>query len=214
MSAKQLMELYLSSCPDSGPEDSDIEDGACLSLVEGENVGWWAVVGAGAEAPADDNGRFFNCRHGGGQRPPRVEEQGTVFKQNVAVMRDTFREEVGPRSLDAVPRAAVQKAVEVPFLPLVVQRVAEPSANLCGEADRHDAVPSGDHIFHKGKLLPKPKARMDAYCVNRNIFNFNASSIIAPLKEREVREAKSGRRSQSHKKDPSPNLHGDHQKRW
>ena len=79
-----------------------------------------------------------------------------------------------------VPRVtlllAVQKAgllrVEVPLLPFVIQRLAELSADLCGEVDGHEAVPSGDHGFQKGKLLPKPKARMDAYHVNRSVFSF------------------------------------------
>ena len=92
----------------------------------------------------------------------RIEEQGTVFKQNVAVMRDMLQEDMV--SLDMVPRAAplsaVQKAdlprVEFPFLPFAVQRLAELSTDLCGEADGHNVVSSGDHGLQKGKLLPKP----------------------------------------------------------
>ena len=51
------------------------------------------LVGMGAKAPAADYSQLFN--HG---RIPCVEDQGTVFKQNVAVMRDTgtLHEEVAP----------------------------------------------------------------------------------------------------------------------
>ena len=46
----------------------------------------------------------------------------------------------------------------------------------------------GDQGLQKGRLLPKPKARMDAYHVGRNMFSFVASSIDMPLRACEVRE--------------------------
>ena len=57
---------------------------------------------------------------------PRAEEQGVVFKQNVAIMRNTLYKDVTLPSLDMTPRAellsAIPKAdlpqVEVPFSPL------------------------------------------------------------------------------------------------
>ena len=45
-------------------------------------------------------------------------------------------------------------------------------------------------VSREGRLLPKPKARIDAYRVNSTIFNFAASNIDALLKVRNVREAK------------------------
>ena len=61
-------------------------------------------------------------------------------------------------------------------MPFVAQRLVELSADLRGEVDGHDSVPSGDHGLQKGKLLPKPKARMDTYRIGRNVFSFVASS--------------------------------------
>ena len=76
----------------------------------------------------------------------------------------------------------------MPFLPFVAQRLVELSAELCGEVDGHDAVHSGDQGLQKGKLLSKPKARMDAYHVGRSVFSFAALSVDAPLKARKLRE--------------------------
>ena len=87
-----------------------------------------------------------------GPHAPCAEEQGTVFKDNVAVMRDTLHD-MAPPSLDAAPRAepllAIPRAelphVEVPFSPFVDQRSAELSVNLQGEIDGHETGLSGDH---------------------------------------------------------------------
>ena len=59
--------------------------------------------------------------------------------------------------------------MEVPFLLFVGQRLAElhVSADLHGDVDGSEIVPSGDCSFQKGKLLLKPKARMEAYRVNQ-----------------------------------------------
>ena len=76
--------------------------------------------------------------------------------------------------------------MEVPFSTFVGQRLAELSADLCGEVDSNKVVLLGDHGIQRGKLLPKPKARMDAYCINGSIFNFTASSLDVPLKAREL----------------------------
>ena len=76
-------------------------------------------------------------------------------------------------------------------MPFVTQRLAELSGDLYGEVDRHDAVLSGDHGLQKRKLLPKPKARMDAYRVNCSVFSFAVSSINAPLKAHKLKEAES-----------------------
>ena len=112
-------------------------------------------------------------------------------------MRDSLREEVAQPSagvvLKAAPLSLVQKVelpiVEVPFSPFVKQVLAELSANLHGEVDGGDAVISGHRVLQRGKLLPKPKARMEAYRVSRNVFNIVASAFDAPLKVRDVREA-------------------------
>ena len=116
---------------------------------------------------------------------PITEEPGVVFKQNVAVTRDTLREDVAPPSLDMAPRveplSALHKVdlpcMEVLFSLYVVQRLAELSTDLQGEVDGHDAGLSGDQGLQKGKLLPKPKARVDAYWVSKSVFSFAAASI-------------------------------------
>ena len=86
----------------------------------------------------------------------------------------------------AAPLSAVQRVelpqVEVPFSPFVGQRLVELSANLGWEIDSNEAAPSGDHGLQRGKLLPKPKARMDTYQVNRSVFNFAATNIDMTLK--------------------------------
>ena len=71
----------------------------------------------------------------------RAEEQGIVFKQNVAVMRDTFREDIAPPSLDMAPRveplSALPKVdlpqVEMLFSPYVAQWLMELSDDLWGK---------------------------------------------------------------------------------
>ena len=60
------------------------------------------------------------------------------------------------------------------------QRLTELSADLWGEVDSHETGLSGDQGLQKGKLLPKLKARMDAYRVSRNVFSFVASSLNVP----------------------------------
>ena len=120
-----------------------------------------------------------------------VEEQGKVFQQNVAVMLDSFQEEVALPSSGAVSKAALLSSVqgvelprvEVLFLPFVGQRLAELSADLCGEVDGNEVAISGDHGLQRGKLLPKPKARMDINCA---IFNCMASNVDAILEKQSL----------------------------
>ena len=69
---------------------------------------------------------------------PCAEEQGTAFKQNVAVLRDALQVDVVTPSLQAALRAepllAVPRAdllrVEVPFSPYITMRLGELSADL------------------------------------------------------------------------------------
>ena len=77
----------------------------------------------------------------------------------------------------------------MPFSPFVEQRLAELSADLHGEVDGGNAVLSGDHVLQRGKPLPEPKARMEAYWVSHSVFNFTALTVNAPLKACDVREA-------------------------
>ena len=79
--------------------------------------------------------------------------------------------------------------VEVLFSPFVRQRLAELSADLCGEVDGNKVAILGDHGLQRRKLLKNPKARMDTYCVNRTLFNLGASNIDTPLKACDVQEA-------------------------
>ena len=73
------------------------------------------------------------------------------------------------------------------FSPYIAKRLAVLSTDLQGEVDGHESGLSGDHGLQKGKLLPKPKARMDAYRVGREVFSFVASSLDAPLRVRELK---------------------------
>ena len=75
--------------------------------------------------------------------------------------------------------------MEVLFSPFVRQTV-ELSADLCGDIDSGEVAPSGDCGLQRGK--PKPKARMDAYHINRGVFNFAATTVHVPLKARGVKE--------------------------
>ena len=54
-----------------------------------------------------------------GHHIPCIEEQGKVFQQDVAVMRDTLREEVVPPSIDAMSRAVPLSSVQKVKLPRV-----------------------------------------------------------------------------------------------
>ena len=127
----------------------------------------------------------------------RIKEQGKVFQQNVGVMWDSLREEVARPSSGvmskAAPLSSVQRVelpqVEVPFSPFVRQRLAELSTDLCGDVDGNDVAISGDCGLHLWKLLPKPKARVDSYRINRAVFKFVASNVDTPLKARNVQEA-------------------------
>ena len=78
--------------------------------------------------------------------------------------------------------------MEVLFSPFVKHRLAELSTDLRGEVDSNDAALSGDPGLQRGKPLPKPRARMDTYRVSRNVFNFAASTVNAPLQVCNVRE--------------------------
>ena len=100
MSVVQLMELSLSSCPDSRTEDSDIEDGASQKHF---SCSMNKIMLAGrpflARVQKHQQMTMAGSSTAGleeaeGPCALRVEEQGKVFQQNVAVMRDTLREEV------------------------------------------------------------------------------------------------------------------------
>ena len=132
-----------------------------------------------------------------GPRIPCAKEQGKVFQQNIALMRDTLQEEVALHSADAVSRAAllssVQRAelprVEVLFSPFVSQRLAEVSAEILrGNGWQPGTTPLGDHGLQRGKLLSKSKARMNAYHVNYGVLNFVASILDAHLKACKLKE--------------------------
>ena len=59
--------------------------------------------------------------------------------------------------------------MEVPFSPYVAKRLSELSADIRGEVDGHESGLFGDQGLEKGKLLPKLKARIDAYRVGREV---------------------------------------------
>ena len=67
----------------------------------------------------------------------------------------------------------------------------ELAADLWGEVDGRETGLSGNQSLQKGKLLPKPKARMDTYRVGRTVFSFVASIIDAPLRVCNLKEHES-----------------------
>ena len=85
-----------------------------------------------------------NTAEAGSPHTPHSKEQGVVFKQNVAAVRDTLHEDMAPPSLDAELLSALPVTdlprVKVLFLPYIVQRFAELSTNLWREVDGHDTA--------------------------------------------------------------------------
>ena len=119
----------LSSCPDSGTEDSDIEAGvSCrrFSRLLGDRMSTGGPLLARVQkhrTPAKTRSSEVGAEEAEGPCTTRPEEQGTSFEQNMAVMRDTIHEDIVPPSLQAVsrvgplsvvPRAELQR-FEVPF---------------------------------------------------------------------------------------------------
>ena len=108
----------LSSCPDSGTKDSNVEDGASrrrFSRLLGEGM----LTGEHLLARVQKHRTLAKTRslevgaeEAEGPCTTLPEEQGTAFEQYVAVMRDALREYIAP--LLVIPRAKLQR-VEVPF---------------------------------------------------------------------------------------------------
>ena len=125
----------------------------------------------------------------------RPDEPGTVFRANVAVMRETLPEAAVPQSAPAPLRAAPMSAkvmealpkVEVPFSPYVGQKFAELSAELAGTAEGTEGGPSGEGLA-RNKLLAKPKSKLDLYRVARPMYSFAPAVVDQALRDREVRE--------------------------
>ena len=79
--------------------------------------------------------------------------------------------------------------MEVPYSPFVCHRLAELYADLCGDIDSSEVALLGCCGIQRG-ILPKPKARMDAYHVNRGGFNFATVTVDVPLKAHDIKEVK------------------------
>ena len=115
MLAEHLMELYLSSCPNSRTGESDVEDRASqryfsplLSermstggslLVQVQKHWQTAMVGSSTAVVEAAKG-------------PHIEEQGKVFQQNVIVIKDTLKGRAPPPSADMVSRVAPMSSVQ------------------------------------------------------------------------------------------------------
>ena len=108
MSAEQLMGLSLSSCPDSGMEESDGASQRRFSRLSSERslagrplLAWvqkqqQPIAASSLATDAEANGPCVPC----------IKEQGTVFKQNMAVMKDMLHKEVLPFLRCAAPSGA------------------------------------------------------------------------------------------------------------
>ena len=96
------MELSLSSYPDSGTEDSDIEDEASWRrfshlLTKRMSTGRPLLARVQKHQQTTMAGSLTTgVEEAEGPHTPRVKEQGKVFQQKVAIMRDTLRKEVVP----------------------------------------------------------------------------------------------------------------------
>ena len=67
--------------------------------------------------------------------------------------------------------------MEVQFSPYVAKRLAELSATFEVKLTAMSLASAGEQGLQKGKLLPKPKVRMEAYRVGREVFSFVTTSI-------------------------------------
>ena len=123
------------------------------------------------------------------------DDMGIVFKQNVATMCDSLYKEVAHQSAEPAPKVApllvLQRLeppkMEVPFSSFVGHKIAQLSGKPHGDCDDWDASAARDKGFRYGKLVSKPKSRMEVYRVNQNVFNFACSNIDVSLKALEVR---------------------------
>ena len=116
---------FLSLCPDSGTEDSDVEDGAsrrCFSCSLSERMSASGPLLARVQKhqmPAKTCSPEVGAVEADGPSATRTEEEGAAFKQNVAVMRDALREDVAPPSLQVTPRVEPLSALPRAELTLV-----------------------------------------------------------------------------------------------
>ena len=102
ISAEQLCECSLSTCPDSGTKDSNVEDGVShrrFSRLLSERISasrpllarvqrhWTPAMASSSAAKAED---------ADGPHALHSKEQGTVLNQYVAIMRDMLHKDVTP----------------------------------------------------------------------------------------------------------------------
>ena len=134
VSVEQLMELSLSSCPTTGrrcfsclTSKKALSGGSLLLWVQRH----WQMATASSSAAV--------LAEGEDPHAPCTEEQGKVFQENVAVIRDSLCKELALPSPDMVSKAALLSSVQrvklprvdMPFSPFVGQQI---STDLCGEA--------------------------------------------------------------------------------
>ena len=90
----------LSSCPDSGTEDSDVEDGASrrdFSHLLSERMSSGGPLRTRVQkhqTPAKVRSLEVEAEEADSPRTTCTKEQGTAFKPNMAVMRDVLHEDV------------------------------------------------------------------------------------------------------------------------
>ena len=166
---RPLGQCSLSSCPNSGTEDSDVEDGESrrsFSRLLCERMSSGGPLLARVQkhwTPA----KVHSSEEADGRCTTRVEAQGTSFKQNIAMMRDMLREDMAHPSLDVTLRVelllAVPKVelphVKVSFLPYIAKRLTELSTNLREKVDSHDPGLPGDHGLQKGKFFAQAESQ-------------------------------------------------------
>ena len=87
----------------------------------------------------------------------------------------------------SVQQSEESPKVEAPFSLFVRAKLSELSEELVGGTGSGQN-PSTSEGLTRGKPLSKPKSRLDAYRVSRSVYNFSATAVDVPLRDRDVRE--------------------------
>ena len=119
----------------------------------------------------------------------QADDPGSEFRQIVAFMRQTLLKAAVPQPTLAQPRAVPMSShqaeetpkVEVPLSLFVKAKFSELSEERAGVAYSAENASSGEGLA-RGKLLSKPRSRMDLYKVNRSVYNFAPATLDGPFR--------------------------------
>ena len=107
-------------------------------------------------------------------------------------MRQTPPEAAMPQPTPVQPRAGAMLSqaeetpkVEAPFSLFVKAKFSELSDELAGVASSAENASSGEGLA-RGKLLSKPRSRMNLYSFSKSVYNFVAATIDGPLRDHVV----------------------------